>query len=119
MKERKKHSRSGSPGRIPISKPGMLVLFTNIARAAFAGGMLWFVFFGGMAVALLRINHLPSEHLLVLLIAAVVVTAFIRGFREWQYALDEYQQDLTEYRMNLTDNRNKHTVKKDIVWDRH
>ena len=119
MKTGKKRSRSGSPGRIPLRKPGTLTLFANIARAAFAGGMLWFVFFSGMAVAFLDFNHLPTKHLPVLLITAVVVTAFIRGFREWQYELDEYQKDLTEYRMNMADNRNKHTVKKDIIWDRN
>jgi uncharacterized membrane protein (DUF106 family) len=119
MKKMSKTIKTGGPARIPLSKPGLFTLFANIARAAFTGGMLWFIFFAGMVAAFLHVNHLPTEHLLVLLIAAVVVTAFIRGIREWQYELDEYQRDLTEYRMNMADIRNKHQVKKDIVWDRH
>ena len=119
MKKISKTSKTARPARIPLSKPGLFSLVVNISRAAFTGGMLWFIFFAGIALAFLHINHLLSEHLLVLLVAAVAVTAFIRGIREWQYELDEYQRDLTEYRMNMADIRNKHQVKKDIVWDRH
>ena len=119
MKKVSKTRNAGGSARIPLSKPGVLTLLADIARAAFTGGILWFVFFGGIVVAFLYVNNLPTEHLLVLLIGAVVVTAFIRGVREWQYELDEYQKDLTEYRMNMADIRNKRTVKKDIIWDRH
>jgi membrane protein implicated in regulation of membrane protease activity len=119
MKIYKKTSKSGNPARIPLSKPGMSSLFALFARAALTGGMLWLVFFAGMVATYLHVNHFPVEKLLVLLIAAVVVIAFVRAIREWQHELDEYQRDLTEYRMNMADIRNKQQVKKDIIWDRH
>ena len=115
----KNTSSSGSPARIPLNKPGTFSLVAHFARAALTGGMLWLVFFGGLAVAFLHVNHFPVEHLLALLIVAVVVIAFVRAIREWQQELDDYQRDLTEYRMNMADIRSKHQVKKDIIWDRH
>jgi hypothetical protein len=119
MKNDKKTSKAGNPARLPLSKPGVFALIANIARATLSGGMLWFVFFGAVVVAFLHFNQVPAEHLLALLIAAIVVIAFVRGIREWQNELDEYQRELTEYRMNMADVRNKQQVKKDIVWDRH
>ena len=113
MKNDKKTSKAGNPARLPLSKPGVFALIANIARATLSGGMLWFVFFGAVVVAFLHFNQVPAEHLLALLIAAIVVIAFVRGIREWQNELDEYQRELTEYRMNMADVRNKQQVKKD------
>jgi len=119
MKKCRKISKSGSPARIPLNKPGMSSLFAHFARAMLTGGMLWMVIFAGMVATYLHVNHFPVEKLLVLLIAAVVVMAFVRAIREWQQELDEYQRDLTEYRMNMADIRNRNQEKKDIIWDRH
>ena len=95
MKKLKKISRTSSRARIPLSKPGVFSLFVHIARAALTGGMLWVAFFAGLILVYLHVNHFPTQHLPVLLIAAVVVIAFVRGIREWQQELDEYQRDLT------------------------
>jgi len=119
MKKGRKNNKTGGPARIPLSKPGTFSLLAHFARAALTGGMLWLVFFGGLGVAFLHVNHFPVEHLLALLIAAVVVIAFVHAIRDWQHELDEYQRDLTEYRMNMADIRNRHQAKKDIIWDRH
>ncbi len=120
MKNYKNTRNTGSPARLPISKPGIFSLFTHIAGSALTGGMFWFVLIGGAAIAFLHVNHvMPAEHLLVLLVFVVLTSAIFRGIRAWQYDIEEYRRDLTEYRMNMEDNRNKHQVKKAIAWDRH
>jgi len=120
MKTNKKTIQRGSQARIPVSKPGMFSLFAHIAGSALTGGMFWFVVIGGAVIAFLHVNHLlPAGHLLVLLVFTVVIMAFLRGIKAWQYDIHQYQRDLTAYRMNMEDNRNKLQVKKAIVWDRH
>jgi hypothetical protein len=120
MKTNKKRSKSEAPPRLPVIKPGLFSLFAHIAGSALTGGMFWFVVIGGAVIAFLHVNHLvPAGHLLVLLVFAVVIMAFLRGIKAWQYDIHEYQRNLTAYRMNMDDNRNKLRVKKAIVWDRH
>ena len=102
----------------PVSRPTMTTLLYRIAGSAVSGGMLWLMFFGGMLIVFLHINHFPADSLLVLMILAALTIAFFRGIRAWQGDLDEYQRDLTEYRMNMTENRIKRQVKKDIIWER-
>ena len=119
MKIYKKISKSGSLPGIPLSKPGISSLFAHFVRALLAGDMLWLVIFAGLVATYLHINHFQVGNMLVLLITAVVVMAFVRAIREWQHELDEYQRALTEYRMNMADIRNRNQVKKDIIWERH
>ena len=119
MKTYKKCFKTGSPPKLPISKPGMVGLLSRIVQSAITGGMLWYMCFGGGLVAFLHVNHMPADNLLVLMIFTVLVIALFRGIRAWQDDLDEYQRNLTEYRMNMDDVRNKHRVKKAIAWDRH
>ena len=97
----------------------MTTLLYHIAASALSGGMLWLMFFGGMLIVYLHINHFPADSLIVLMIFAALLTAFFRGIRAWQEDLNEYHRDLTEYRMNMTENRIKRQVKTGISWDRH
>ena len=105
--------------KLSVSRPTTVTLLSRIIGAALSGGMLWFMFFGGLLVAFLHVNHFPADSLLVLMIFAILIIALLRGIRGWQEDLDEYRRNLTEYRMNMADNRNKQQVKKDIIWDRH
>ena len=110
---------SGSPQKLPVSRPTMATLVFRIAESALSGSMLWIMFFGGLLIAFLHVNHLPAEHLLVLMIFAVMLMILLRGIGAWEDDLDEYQRNLSEYRMNMADNQNKPQVSKDIIWDRH
>jgi membrane protein implicated in regulation of membrane protease activity len=119
MKTISKSYKTHSAHNLPTSRPTMTTLLYRIAASALSGGMLWLMFFGGMLIVFLHINHFPADSLLVLMIFAALIIAFFRGIRAWQDDLDEYQRDLTEYRMNMTENRIKRQVKEDIVWNRH
>jgi len=119
MKLYKKSCKPGPPSKLPVSRPTVVTLFSRIAEFALTGGVRWFVLFGGALIAFLHVNNMPADTLLVLLIFAILTSAFIRGIRAWQNDIEEYRRSLTEYRMNMTDIRNKHKVKKAIVWDRH
>jgi hypothetical protein len=119
MKTYKKSYKSGAPPGLPFRRPTAVTLLIRIAGSALTGGVWWFVFFGGVVVAFMHVNHMPADTVLVLMIFAVLANAFISGIRAWQYDIEEYRRNLTEYRMNMADIRNKRQVKKAIVWDRH
>lgn len=123
MKTNKMSHRPGTPPKLPFSRPGITTLLLRITESALTGGMLWLMFFGGLLLAFLHVNHLPANNLLVLMIFGVLIIALFRGIRSWQDDLEEYQRNLTEYRMNMADNRHrqdtKQHLKKAIAWDRH
>jgi hypothetical protein len=118
MKSYKKSYKSGAPPKLPVSRPTVVKLFSRIAGFILTGDALWFVFFGGILVAVLHVNHLPADTVLVLMIFAVLANAIFRGIQAWQDDFVEYRRNLAEYRMNMADIRYKQRVKKDIVWDR-
>jgi len=118
MKLYKKSYKPCAPPKLPVSKPTVVTLFFRIAESAVTGGMQLFVIFGAALIAFLHVNHMPADTLLVLMIFAVLTSAFISGIRAWQNDMEEYRRSLTEYRMNMADIRNKHRVKKSIAWDR-
>lgn len=119
MKSYKNIYKSGAPPGLPFRRPTVFTLLTRIAESALTGGVWWFVFFGGVLVAFMHVNHMSADTVLVLMIFAVLTNAFISGIRAWQYDIEEYRRSLTEYRMNMANIRNKRQVKKAIVWDRH
>jgi hypothetical protein len=118
MKSYKKRYKSDGQQKLPVNRPNAVTLLGRIAESAVTGGMRWLVFFSGLLIAFLHFNHFPTDNLLVPLIFTFVIIAILRGIRSWQGDLEEYQRNLTEYRMNMLDNRNKHEVKKDIIWNR-
>jgi hypothetical protein len=73
-------------------KPTTLTLITRIVEAAFTGGMLLILAFGGAIVTFLYYNHFTTDHLVVLLIGTVIVSAFYRGCLAWQHDLNEYRR---------------------------
>jgi hypothetical protein len=73
-------------------KPTTLTLITRIVEAAFTGGMLLILAFGGAIVTFLYYNHFTTDHLMVLLIGTVIVSAFYRGCLAWQHDLNEYRR---------------------------
>ena len=104
---------------MPARKPGVASLLARIAQSMLTAGMLWFVCLGGALFAFLNANHLPAEHLPVLIVFTVLIVALLRGIRAWQDDIDEYHRDVTQYRMSMVDIRNRRQVKKAIAWDRH
>lgn len=118
MKRNKLLTRPEAP-TLPARKPGVASLLAHIAQSMVTGGMLWFVCLGGALFMFLNANHLPAEHLPVLIVFAVLIVALLRGIRSWQDDIDEYQREVTEYRMSLAEISNKRQVKKVIAWDRH
>lgn len=119
MKTMNKTFKPGSPQKLPVCRPTRATLFFRIAESALSGSMLWVMFFGGLLIGFLHVNHLPAEHLLVLMIFAVLMMVLLRGIEVWEDDLDEYQRNLSEYRMHMADNQNKQQVRKDIIRDRH
>ena len=73
-------------------KPTTLTLITRIVEAAFTGGMLLILAFGGAIVTFLYYNHFTTDYLVVLLIGTVIVSAFYRGCLAWQHDLNEYRR---------------------------
>jgi len=118
MKLYKKSYKPGASPKLPVSRPTVVTLLFRIAESAFTGGMRLFIVFGGALIAFLHVNHMPADTLLVLMIFAVLTSAFFSGIRAWQNDMEEYRRSLTEYRMNMANIRNKHRVKKAIAWDR-
>jgi hypothetical protein len=118
MKNKRLLARPEAP-TLPARKPGVASLLGHIAQSTLRGGMFWFVCLGGALFLFLDANHLPAEHLPVLIVFAVLIIALLRGIRVWQDDLENYQRDLTEYRMSLEDIRNRRQAKKTIAWNRH
>ena len=73
-------------------KPTTLTLITRIVEAAFTGGMLLILAFGGAIVTFLYYNHFTTDYLVVLLLGTVIVSAFYRGCLAWQHDLNEYRR---------------------------
>ena len=73
-------------------RPTTLTLITRIVEAAFTGGMLLILAFGGAIVTFLYYNHFTTDYLVVLLIGTVIVSAFYRGCLAWQHDLNEYRR---------------------------
>ena len=73
-------------------KPTTLTLATRIVEAAFTGGMLLIMAFGGAIVTFMYYNHYTIDNLLVLLIGTVIVSAFYRGCLAWQHDMNEYRR---------------------------
>jgi uncharacterized membrane protein (DUF106 family) len=119
MKTHKKYQKSGMLPTAPVSRPTVSTLLLRIAGSALTGDMGWFVFFCGVVIAFLHVNHFPIDGLLVLIIFTVLIFAIFRGIRIWRGELEEYQRNLSEYRRNIADIHKKQSVKKDIIWDRH
>ena len=84
-----------------LPRPTVLSLLGHILKSAFAGEVLWITAPGGALLAYLYVNRVASPNLLVILLMAVVVLAFLRGCREWQ-------KDLVVYRKSLLHLGNRH-----------
>ena len=90
---RKTKARVQHSVRIPMAeKPTIFSLLTHIVSSAFTGGMLLILAFGGAIVTYLYYNHVTTEHLPVLLLGIVIVSAFFRGCYAWQQDLNEYHR---------------------------
>lgn len=79
-------------------KPTTLTLITRIVESAFTGGMLLIFAFGSMIITFMYYNHFSTDNLLVLLLGAVIVSAFCRGCIAWQHDLNEYRRYKSEMR---------------------
>ena len=75
-------------------RPTVLSLLGHILKSAFVGEVLWITAPGGALLAYLYVNRVASPNLLVILLVAVVVLAFLRGCREWQKDLEIYRKSL-------------------------
>jgi hypothetical protein len=73
-------------------KPTTLTLITRIVEAAFTGGMILILAFGGAIITFLYYNHYTTDHLVVLLLGMVIVGAFCRGCLVWQQDLNEFRR---------------------------
>ena len=81
-----------------VKKPTVLTMLGHILTSAFTGEVLWITVPGGALFAYLYVNKVAPTNLLVLLLVAVVVLAFLRGCKEWQKDLNIYHRTLSNLR---------------------
>lgn len=81
-----------------LRKPNVLTLLGRILQSAFSGDVLWITAPGGALLTYLYVNRVASLNLIVLLLGAVVVLAFLRGCKAWQKDLDSYHKALSNLR---------------------
>ena len=93
IKTRKRRARRVYPDT-EIQRPTVLSLLGHILKSAFSGDVLWITAPVGALLAYLYINNVASINMLVLLLMAIVVLAFLRGCKEWQKDLDLYHRSL-------------------------
>ena len=85
----------------PVARPTVFTLLKHIAASALTGGMILFFVFGGGIITFLHYNDYPSENFLMVLLATIVVTSFLRGCQAWQKDLNKYH----EYKSDLRHSR--------------
>ena len=81
-----------------VDKPSVSGLLAHIFASMFSHGMLSLLAFGSAIIALLDYNNVPAGNYFVLLIASVIVLAFLSGCKAWQEDHHTYQKDLADAR---------------------
>ena len=76
-------------------RPSVLTLLGHILKSVFTGEALWIAAPGGALLAYLHANQVAADNLLVLLIGAIAILAFLRGCKEWQKDRDLYRKTLS------------------------
>lgn len=99
MRKSRKKSFEKVQRRQPAARaPTVFTLLAHIVAAAFTGGMLLALAFGGALATFLYYNHFSLDNLLVLLFGTVMVMAFYRGCQAWQQDLNAYHSRMSDIR---------------------
>lgn len=77
-----------------VKRPSVSKLAMYILKAPVNSGMIWLVIPALAAMAYLYHNHYENDIVLALLFSSLVITALVRGCRDWQHDLNEYQHHL-------------------------
>ena len=81
-----------------LRRPTIVTLLGHVLKSVFTTEVLWITAPGGAIVGFLYLTGIALDKLLVALIGAVVVLAFLRGCRAWQRDLAFYRRSQSSQR---------------------